>query len=81
MVDNRRIERKLPAVLVDLPATSPEGMKEYKQKERALVKLKQKNPRRFQTLFFNYLQAIAAFDREITEQARREIEEFNNSFK
>lgn len=81
MVDERRLERKLPAALVDGPATSREGIIDYKRKERAIQKLKRKNPQRFRTLLFNYFQAVAAFDREITEQARREIDDFNRGVK
>lgn len=79
-MDERRAERKLTAVLVDIPATSQEGVADYKRTERAIRKLKRKNPQRFRTLFFNYLQALSAFDHELTVQAQKEIDEFNRSF-
>lgn len=81
MVSEKRIERKLAAVLVDQPATTREGSIEYKRTEREIRKLKRKNPVRYRNLFFNLIQAVVAFDREITQQTRKEIDEFNEAYR
>lgn len=81
MVNERRLERKLPAALVDDPENPRQGNVDYRRKERALQKLKRRNPQRFRTLFFNYIQAVREFDKALTQEAQREIDRFEDSYR
>jgi len=77
MVTEKRAEKKLPALLIDLPATSREGAAQYARAERAIRKLKRQDPGRYRSLVFGFAQSLRAIDQELTRQAQLEIDDFN----
>lgn len=81
MVDEKRAKRKLPALLVDVPVTAPHGSAEYAKKDRGLRKLRRHDPRKFGTLFGNYIRSLEAFDQAITAQEKADIDNFNRRFR
>jgi len=80
MVDQKRVEKKLAALLVDKSTSSKAGSTEYKRKERDLRKFKRQYPSQYRGRFSNLVQAIAAFDRDITTKFQQDIDAFNASF-
>lgn len=81
MVKEKRLKRKLPALLIDLPTTGKEGAAELARKERGLRRLERTNPPRFFSLFSNFAQSVKEIDQELTRQAQLEITVFEDSFK
>lgn len=81
MVNEKRIEQKVVALLTDEPRTTKKGNAEYVRTDQQIQRLKRTNPVRWRTLLFNLVQAVQAIDRERTLQAQEEIDEFNRSFR
>ena len=73
MTDLKRLEEKLPSLIVDKPTTTREGSADYQQKGRQLRKLRQRNPSRYLAILHKIRSAIEEMDRE----AIAEIDEFN----
>lgn len=72
-MDLKRLEDKLPSLLVDKSTTTKEGSATYQAKGRQLRKLRQRDPPRYLAI----LKKIAAACDEMDQQAIREIDEFN----
>ena len=81
MVDIKRVERKIAALLIEDPTSSRKGSVEYKRKERELQKFKRQRPSQYRGRLHTLIQAIIAFDQDISNQAVKSIEEFNEAYR
>lgn len=81
MVNSKRLEIKLPSLLVEEATSSREGSTAYKQKERDLRKFKRRYPSLYQTRVIRVFQALSDLDRDVTAKLRQDIDKFNTSFK
>lgn len=80
-LDVAKIESKIAANLITSPATSPEGKRQYQEIERGLRRLKKNKPTTYQSKFWALVKAFEAFDTELSSQAFREIDDFNDRYK
>lgn len=69
----RRLEEKLPSIIVDKPTTTREGSAEYQNKGRQLRRLKQRDPSRYLAALHKVADALNEMDREAID----EIDRFN----
>jgi hypothetical protein len=81
MIDVKRVERKLAALLITEPTSSRSGSVDYKRKERELQKFKRQRPSQYRGRLHNLVQAIVAFDRDISNQAVASIDAFNADYR
>lgn len=81
MVSEKRLEKKIVALLVDAPKTTPEGKKEYDVKDQQIQRFKRDNPRAFSAFILDLARRFRAFDEKVTKAELAEIDRFNASFR
>lgn len=77
MVNKKKVERKIPSMLVDVPISTPEALNEYNRKDRRLRNLKRNKPAFYQNSLNKVCAVLDALDR----QAEIEIETLLNKRK
>lgn len=81
MVNEKRIEKKIVALLVDAPKTTPEGKREYDTKDQQIQRFKRENPRAWSAFIIDLARRFQAFDEKITKAELADIDRFNASFR